>query len=358
MLSLLFIDTERVWRGGQDQLVTLVGGLIARGHQVDLVCHPGSLLEQRAAPLGARIHRMSIRSEIGPISFFRLASLIRKIKPEILAFNTPRPIIIGNLASWLSPVKVRVVFRRVNFPLRNSPFTRWKYTMGIDCIVAISESIRSQLLLQGIPAGMIRTVYEGMDLSQFPPLNADSGNVGPIVVGTLAHLSTEKGIQYLIQAANLIPEVRERMRFVIVGDGDCRKELEQQVRECRLEECFQFAGFCSDTIRYLRRFDIFVLPSLSEGLSSAILSAMASFLPVVATNVGGIPELIRDGDNGLLVPPGNPEALAKAIDGLAGNASERIRMGNRGRARMEEQFTIEQKIENTDNLFRALLEAK
>jgi L-malate glycosyltransferase len=359
MLSLLFVDTERVWRGGQDQLLTLLKGLIERGYSVHLVCHPDSLLEKRAAALGARIHKIVIRSEIGPIAFLRLAALIRRINPEILAFNTPRPILIGNLASRFSSVKVRLIFRRVNFPLRRGPVTRLKYTLGIDCIVAISESIRSQLLLQGIPAERIRTVYEGMDLSQFPPPRQATESTGEqtTVIGTVAHLSPEKGIQHLIEAANLIPRVRERMRFVIVGEGICRKELEQRVHARRLESCFQFAGFCSNPQEYLRNFDVFVLPSLSEGLSSAILSAMASSLPVIATDVGGIPELIRDGDNGLLVPPANPEALARAIESIADNGPERVRMGRRGRIRMEEQFTLERKIQKSENLFHSLLQA-
>ncbi len=360
MISFLFVDTERVWRGGQDQLLTLLRGLHERGHRVHLICYPGTLLEERSRECGVQVHPTAIRSEVGPIAFFRILSILRRTRPEVLAFNTPRPILMGTLASRFSAVRVRIIFRRVNFPLRRGPLTRLKYSWGIDCIVAISESIRSELQADGIPPGKIRTVYEGMDLSHFPkpdqPRAQKSGE--PLVVGTVAHLSREKGLTYLVKAAASIQGAASRMRFVIVGEGDCRSELEAEVSSRGLAGCFQFLGFQTGTIEHLRSFDIFVLPSLSEGLSSAILTAMASALPVIATEVGGIPELIRDGENGVLVPPADAEALARAIQRLHLNAEERHRMGQAGRARMEEQFTLERKILETERLCTSLLERK
>ena len=357
MLSFLFMDTERVWRGGQDQLFSLLTGLHQRGHTIHLICQPHSLLEERARNAGVSVHPMAIRSEVGLFSLFRVSLLLRRVRPQIMAFNTPRAIIVGNLASRFSKIQARIIFRRVSFPLRRNPLTRAKYKWGIDCIVAISESIRSQLLARGIPTDLIRIVYEGIDLAQYPRREQPRVRPGePVIAGTIAHLSSEKGINHLIEAAALIPEVRSRIRFVVVGDGDCRSELQDQVRAANLETCFQFAGFQENTGDYLASFDIFVLPSLSEGLSSSILSAMASSLPVVATEVGGIPELVRHGHNGLLVPPANPPALAKALQSLAEDPSERFRMGQRGRTRIEEQFTLQRKIAETERLCHSLLQ--
>jgi len=338
-------------------LFTLLTGLHGRGHSMHLVCQPRSLLEKRARDAGISVYQMAIRSEAGLLSLFRLMVVLRKVRPQILAFNTPRAVIAGNLASRFSAVQARIIFRRVSFPLRNNPLTRMKYRLGIDCIVAISESIRSQLLARGIPPGLIRIIYEGMDLAHYPKRNGPAYRPGtPVVIGTIAHLSSEKGINHLIEAASLIPDAASRMRFVVVGDGSLRRELEQQVRAANLENCFQFAGFQENTRDYLTSFDIFVLPSLSEGLSSSILSAMASSLPVVATRVGGIPELVHQGDNGLLVPPADPPALAQALQCLAENPAERLRMGQRGRARMESEFTLERKIEETERLCYSLVQ--
>ena len=357
MFSFLFVDTEHVWRGGQAQLLTLLNGLRRNGHQVHLVCHPNTLLEERCRELSIAVHPAAIRSEVGLISFFRLLAILRSVRPDVLAFNTPRAIFLGTLASQIVSSCVRIVFRRVNFPLHNNLFTRIKYTWGIDCIVAISESIRTQLKVCGIPASKIHTIYEGMDLSIYPRRTPDETlpTLRPVVIGTIAHLSPEKGLKYLVEAASLIPNIEERMRFVIVGDGECLQELRELAERQRLGDVFHFAGFHSNTSQLMKSFDIFALPSLSEGLSSAILEAMASSLPVIATHVGGIPELVRDGENGLLVPPGDPAALAHAILRLVDNREESRRMGERGRDRMEERFTLERKISETEQLCSHLL---
>ncbi len=357
MISFLFVDAERVWRGGQDQLLTLLHGLIRRGHTVHLVCHPGTLLEKRARAIGVSVYPVAIRYQFGLLAMARIAKVLADCRPDVLAFNTPRPILPGNAASWFVPVKARIIFRRVNFPLRNSPVTRFQYTWCIDCIVAISESIRGQLVAGGIPPALIRTIYEGIDLSVYPRRTAP--NLRPagdrLVVGTVAHLSPEKGLRYLVEAAAMIPSVQSRLNFVIVGDGKCRSELESLVQGKGLSHCFNFTGFQDSTVHLTRTFDMFVLPSLSEGLSSAILTAMACSLPVIATNVGGIPELVKNGVTGLLVPPADPRSLAQAIQQLLGDPEGAFQMGLQGRKRAEEHFTLQRKIVETEQLCYSLL---
>jgi len=357
MMSILFVDSERVWRGGQHQLLTLLGGLARRGHEVHLACHPKTQLEGQARECGARVHPFSIRSEISPAVTGKLLGLMRRIRPDIVAFNTPRAILPGIIASRLAGVPVRLVFRRVNFPLRRTAVTRLKYRWHIDCIVAISESIRHQLVTDGVPFSRIRLIYEGIDLEPYPEARTRSaGRPGrPTVLGTVAHLSPEKGQIHLVEAAALIPDVCSRMRFIIVGDGACRQQLEDGVQTRGLQPCFQFTGFQTETSSYFQSFDIFVLPSLSEGLSSSILSAMASSLPVIATDVGGIPELVRSEVNGLLVPPADPAALARAMERLASDPAEAEEMGRRGRRLVAEHFTLEHKILETEALCQELL---
>ena len=127
------------------------------------------------------------------------------------------------------------------------------------------------------------------------------------------------------------------------------------VRERGLETVFHFTGFQDRPITYMQSFDMFVLPSLSEGLSSAILNAMACSLPVIATKVGGIPELVAHDVNGLLVPPGDPASLARAIERLVADPELSFRMGQHGRKRVEEQFTLKRKILETEALCRSFL---
>ena len=357
MISFLFIDAERVWRGGQDQLLTLLHGLILRGHTIHLVCHPGTLLEKRARAIGVGVHPVAISFQFGLLAVSRIARVLACCRPDVLAFNTPRPILAGNAASCFVPVRARIVFRRVNFPLRNNPVTRFQYTWRIDCIVAISESIHGQLVAGGIPPELIRTIYEGIDLSAYPRRTAPNPRQAGdrVVVGTVAHLSPEKGLRYLVEAASMIPSVQSRLKFLIVGEGQCRSELENLVEQKGLSASFNFTGFQDRTIQATRTFDMFVLPSLSEGLSSAILTAMACSLPVIATNVGGIPELVKDGVTGILVPPADPRSLAQAIQRLLDDPEGAFHMGLQGRKRAEEHFTLQRKIVETEQLCYSLL---
>jgi len=352
MLSFLFIDSERVWRGGQVQLFTLIQGLHQRGHKIHLVCFPGTSLEAKAKYLGISVHPIAVWSEAGLISFLRLISVLRSVNPDILAFNTPKPIFIGNMASRFARVGARIIFRRVSFPLHNRHISRIKYSWNIDSVIAISGSIRSQLLECGIPASLLKTIHEGIDLSLYPkqPELDRLALTEPVTVGTVSSLSHEKGLRYLIEAASLIPHVKGRVRFVIVGEGHFRIKLEELVRKKGLEECVQFLGFRTDIQALLKEFDLFVLPSLSEGLSSAIMEAMASSLPVIASKVGGIPELVQNGDNGLLVPPADPESLARAIIQLVENPEALRQMGIRGRELVEQKFTLDRKVLETEEL--------
>jgi L-malate glycosyltransferase len=358
MISFLFIDTECFWRGGQEQLFTLVAGLHQRGHHVHMACPPQSPLASRCRETGIAVHSLRIRNEAGLFSLFQLIFLLRKIRPEIAAYNTPRSILIGNLASLFSSVRARIIFRRVNFPLRKNFITRIKYKWKVDCIIANSEAIQRQLQAEGISPEKIRTIYEGVDLSLFPKHTVrETPSPGkPIVVGTVAHMSSEKGLNYLVEAASLIPEVKKKLRFVLVGDGVCLPDLKESVQKLGLQEIFHFPGFQTNTRDFFRSFNLFVLPSLSEGFPSAILEAMATSLPVVASRTGGIPELVQDGHNGLLVPPGDASALAHAIHFLTENPGEAGLMGDRGRTRIESQFTMESKILKTEQLCISLLQ--
>jgi len=358
MISFLFIDSERVWRGGQAQLFTLIEGLHARGHPVHLICIPRTSLESRARDLGISVHPVNIRCETGLIAMIHLIMILRKIRPDILAFNTPKPILIGNMASRFVRTGATIIFRRVSFPLNKTFISRLKYTLGIDGIIAISSSIKSRLQEGGVPESLIKIIYEGIDLTPFPkePPAADSPDNSIVTVGTVAHLSREKGLNHLIEAASLIPGVRNSIRFMIVGDGTCMDELKNLVHEKGLDSCFEFTGFRTDSSLLMKNFDLFVLPSISEGLSSAIIEAMASFLPVIASDVGGIPELIQDGHNGFLIPPADSSGLARAIQKLADDPVKRRQMGIEGRKKVEKEFTLERKILETEKLCDTLLE--
>jgi glycosyltransferase involved in cell wall biosynthesis len=206
----------------------------------------------------------------------------------------------------------------------------------------------------------VSVIYEGVDLDWFDQqiTRLAVQKHGRTLVGTVAHLSQEKGHVTLLEA---FAELKDRCPdtiLLIVGDGELRSALESKVVDLGLSTQVEFLGFRSDVEGLVKQLDVFCLPSLSEGLSSAILAAMAARLPVVATSVGGIPELVQDGVTGRLVAPNDPHQLAAALENLLKDGVLRERMGRLGRRRVESHFTLQRKLKATERAYEKLLRAK
>lgn len=355
-LRILFVDTESFWRGGQEQLLSLMAGMQERGHEVWVACPKGAPLSLRAKRMGARVLRFRQRSEASLSAVLAMYRLLRDRHIDILHLNTPKPILSGGLASRLASVGAVVASRRVNFPLK-SRFSAVKYNLFVDRVFTVSTSIQATLIQGGVHQELVEVVYEGVDLAWTDSLKADSEIVtdGGPVIGIVAHLSPEKGHNTLLQAVSILKDTFPHVRLVIVGDGQLRQELEARVAALELDRQVIFTGFRTDSDALMKQFDVFCMPSLSEGLSSAILSAMANGIPVVSTSVGGIPELVVDGETGFLVPPERPELLAGALEKLLEDGSLRQRFGTAGRKRIAASFTVSQKLDRTEQAYLNLL---
>ncbi len=355
-LKILYVDTERVWRGGQEQLFSLILGIRDRQHQVWLASPSDSPLSSKALQSGIETYCFGQRNELSPWAFLQLWNILRKQDFDILHLNTPRPMILGGLASKLCGIPLRICSRRVNFPL-NSPLSRLKYNWMQESVVTVSVSIRRTLIEGGVRPDLIKVIYEGVDLAWVDSLQAsapEDRNRG-LVVGTVAYLSPEKGHGTLLDA---VPRVISRVpdvHFILVGAGALMPTLKARVEELGIQKNVTFTGFRSDSEALMKNFDVFCLPSISEGLSSAILVAMASRLPIVATQAGGIPELVVDGESGILVPPDDSDQLAVGLCKVLESPQLRKRMGCAGRQRIEETFTLERKLNETEKLYLSMM---
>ena len=356
-MRILYVDAESFWRGGQDQLFSLLIGLFQRGHDVCLASPEGPLA-QRCRQAGIPHWHFKQRSDLSFPAAARLWRLLGRQRFDVVHFNSPKNLLSGGLALFLRGGCARVASRRVSFPLR-SRLSRLKYNRAVQMTVAVSNSIQKGLIDSGIDPARVGTIYEGVDLSRIDGLPAAESVVeeNAVSVVTVAQMTAEKGHSWLIRAAAQVLPHFDRLRFVLVGDGPLRSRLQRLTRQLGLDSRFRFLGFRTDADALMKTFDIFCLPSLSEGLSSSILTAMAQALPVVATAVGGTPELVREGETGLLVRPADSGSLAKALRQLVESPAERRQMGQAGRRRIVRDFTLDRKLDNFERLYRELLAA-
>jgi len=359
----LHIDTARTWRGGQNQVLLTVNGLRAIGQRAALVAHPDGELRRRAAE-GLELIPIAPRTEMDLSAAWRLSRVVKRLAPDVIHAHDPHGVAMASLALSLGASSTKrdgrapalVASRRVDFHLKGNSFSRWKYRQ-VDCFIAASEAIRTMLVADGVDADRTITVHEGIDIEHVaaaPPVNVHEAFWLPHhapVVGNVAALVPHKGQRHLVEAAHLVVREVPDARFIILGEGELREPLERQVREYKLEKHVLLPGFRTDVLGCIKGFDLFAMSSVTEGLGTSLLDAMACSRAIVATRTGGIPEIVEDGVNGVLVPPRDHAAMAKAIVGLLRNAEERGRMGEAGLARVQARFTVERMVAETASVY-------
>lgn len=240
-----------------------------------------------------------------------------------------------------------------------------------DCILANAEGVRSWLIAEGYPAGKIEVIRNGIALAPAAgasPIGGLREELGlpadTPLVAVLSRLNPMKGIEYFLEAAALVSRLFPAVRFLIIGggsyraDNSYRTQIEKYAADLGLGGRAIFTGFRTDVPEILRQIDISVLPSLSEGLSNSLLESMAAAVPSIATRVGGTPEALDDGVSGLLVPPRDSPALAEAMTLLLERPEFARGLGEAGRRRVTQMFSIEKMVRQTESLYRKLQSAK
>ena len=355
----LHIDTARTWRGGQNQVLVTVLGLRAGGHRTFLVARPDGELRRRAEE-GLDVLGLAPMTEMDLGAAWRLARVLRRLRPEIIHAHDPHAVAMAALAlsmSTYTPKPPLIASRRVDFRMKGNALSRWKYRQ-VDCFVCASDAIRRMVIDDGIPASRVVTVHEGIDLGRIdaaPAANLHEELWLPHhapLVGNVAALVPHKGQRHLIEAAALVVRQVPDARFVIAGEGELRPVLERAIKEHRLEKHVLLAGFRPDVLSVHKAFDIFVMSSVTEGLGTSLLDAMAASKPIVATTAGGIPEVVVDGETGFLVAPRDHEAMAAALVRLLKDASLGRRMGAAGLERARKKFSAERMVAETLRVYR------
>ena len=307
-------------------------------------------------------------------ALFSLIGILRRERPHVVHTHTSKAGILGRWAAVCAQVPVIVhtphghVFWGYFGRLKTGFFILLERLTALitDRLIMLTEGEKGDHLHCRIaPATKLSVVHSGIDLASFSPLSIEAPALrqslgiprGNHVVGTMGRLTPIKGHRYLIEAAGHIVTSRPDTTFVFAGDGELADELAHMASLSGIERNVCFLGWRSDVTAVLSTFDVFVLPSLNEGMGRVLVEAMALRKPIVASDVGGIPDLVVDGENGYLVPAGDAKALAAQITKLIDSPGKRETMGTAGK-RYAAGYSLAIMITKIDRIYRELLHEK
>ena len=363
----LHINTEPTWRGGELQTLYLLEGLARRGFRVFLCAQKGSPLAERARAANIETAEVQMRGEIDIFAAAKISRLIKRFDPALVHYHTSHAHTLGAMACWLRGYKRprTLLTRRVDFSIYRHSFlglNHLKYRV-VDHIVTISRAILAVLLADGLPPDNIDCVPSGVDPKRFSDvkpvdLRSELGLPSDIkLVGNIAFFADHKGQRYLVEAAPTILERFPNCAIVLIGEGGLRKPLMKLAKQLGVEDRVLFPGFRNDVPAILRSLDVYAMPSHQEGLGTAILDALCCGVPVVASDAGGIPEVVHHDVNGLLVPPQRSPELAEAILRVLTNEEEAARYSAAGPVTIEREYTVDRMVDGNIEVYRKLVKS-
>ena len=354
-LRLLQYITPSGIGGAEVHVMALAEKLRERGHEVLVICPHGKPLLAELAARGLPVRAPRTTGKVDPVMLARLVRWLRRDRWQVVHTHLSTASLLGSAAARLAGVPVVATVHGLN--------TRTCFNWA-NRIIAVSHAVKQNLVAQGMSAENITVIHNGVDLKLLSrpyrraALRRQWGvpEEAPLLV-TVGRLVPEKGHRDLLSAVHRLvrqPEWHE-LRLLVVGAGVLAAQLRAEAEQLGVAERVIFAGFQRDVPPFVQAADVFVLPSLREGLSLSALEAMALKKPVVACRVGGTPEVVVDGETGLLVSPAAPAELAAALDHLLRDPRLAGQMGEAGERRVRETFDLEQMVSQIEGFYRDLL---
>jgi len=360
-LGLVILHTERStgWGGQEMRTVSEARGIAAAGHRVIIVASPGAAVLVRAAEAGLEARALRMRNAFDPLAIARLVATIRRERVDIVNTHSSIDSWLGAFAAKLAGAKL-VRTRHLATPISRNPFN-FVHRMP-DAIITTGETTRQRLSQHNrLHPYILESIPTGVDCDEFQPrprsadLRAQLGlPIEATILTKVAVLRRLKRHDVLVDAAALLKE-RPELFFVFVGDGSQRESIEEMIRAIGMESRFKLFGHLDDIRPVLAATDILVSSSDTEGVPQSAAQAMAMELPVVHTAVGSVGELIDDGVTGLLVPPGDPAALAAAIVRFVDAPAFARECARRGREHVSRNHSREKMIERVLRVYRRLV---
>jgi glycosyltransferase involved in cell wall biosynthesis len=360
-MRIAHISTQRGWNGGEQQACLLVRGLAERGHETLILARAGGLFGPRMALAGFPVVEFA-GSGRSPRAMWQMRRQLAAWRADVVHFHDGHALSGGGLAAYRLPIGARIAARKVAFPLGHA----WRYTRLADRVICVSRAAARCCMAGGIPADRLHVVHDGIDPGRIAAGDQERGRrslgVQPtdVLLLSIGSLTQIKGHAILLSALPQVLARFPRVRLAVAGEGDSRAALERQVGELHLERSVNLLGYRSDVPDLLAAADLFVLPSLAEGLCSTLIDAMLARCPIVASEVGGVPELLASDAPeskpvGRLVPAGDSAQLAAALCEAVAQRSGLGEQIERAYARAMEQFTADRMVDGTLAVYREVL---
>jgi glycosyltransferase involved in cell wall biosynthesis len=370
-LKILMTDPHLAGGGQVRYVASLARELSRMGHQVTIGCKPGSVLVSKAAGAGCPVAdcfglRGGLRPRVWLGDLAAMSRFIREERPDLLHANGSQDHWVAAIANRMAGSPCRVVRTRHNtYAVSNNPANRWLNRAATDHQIAVCEMVRRQLAAQPAFDGeRMAAIHNGVDTDRFRPDPAAREEArslfgftpGEVVVGIVARLVPAKGHELLFKAFPAVRAACPAARLLVLGQGRLEAELRALAAELGIANATVFAGFREDMERCVHAVDIGAQPSVDCDTSSfSMKEMMAAGIPVVASDYGGLPEIIDDGAEGCLVPAGTVAPLGDRVAALAADPDMRAAMGARGRERVLREFSLETMARRTVAVYRAAL---
>jgi glycosyltransferase involved in cell wall biosynthesis len=340
--------------------VAIFCGLVNKGVELQVICHPSAPECRSLTEAGVPVIKMTMRHRLDLKAVRILRKHLKDNGYDIVYAPRNSTLSVSLLASRGMNIKIIAYRGTIGHLSRLDPASWLTYLHPrVDRIVCVSEAVRKYLLSMRLPPSRLTTIHKGHNVDWYsgdstPGLAEFGIPENAFVVGFAGNIRPVKGVDVLLRSAHLLPQSSD-IHFLLVGEVR-QKKIEELARDAGIRDRIHFTGFRKDAPALMEACDLFVMPSLErEGLPRALLEAMALGLPAVVTDVGGMPEVIVDNENGLIVPPSDPQALAEAIECLAHDPKRCAELGEHARERVVTHFNINTTIEQTMALYEDVL---
>lgn len=359
-MNILYVSSKKGWAGVVSWMVHTASGLNEKGHRVFIISHPDSELSRRA-PYNLKIINKKLGFDLNPCTILYLVRFIKHHSIDIIVTNIKKEVLIGGIAAKICNI---THIRRIGTYLDLNHKVRWLHGKLIDHNIIPADAVFEKAVKseKWLERKDFTTIYNGRNRLNYSVEDRSKIRTGwgivsdEIVIGSTSKLSKVKGIDKLIIVFAELHQEIKNIKLIITGEGQEKKNLLNLIDLLNIKDSVIFNGFSENPIYTAAGYDIAVLNSSLEGFPNSIVEYMAAGVPVVATNIDGVNEIVKNGKNGLLIELGEDKDLYDALKLLVNNSKLREQMGLEATRVIDLKFSENQMVKNLENLFQGIIE--